>query len=192
MSGPRSFVDRNVVIRSRGYLPHWELPGASYFITFRLADSLPRSLIEQLARERAALKFSEDADRAFALRLDEALDAGHGDDVLAHPAIASTVANALEHFNGTRYDLLTWCVMPNHVHVLARLRDAIADVVHSWKSFTAHRANTILGRSGRLWSREYYDRIIRDDRELRDVSRYIMRNPEKIGLIAWPWMGTVL
>ena len=80
--------------------------------------------------------------------------------------------------------------MPNHVHVVVRLLpgNKLADVVHSWKSFTAKRANELLGRSGSFWQREYYDHLIRDEQELERAMRYVSENPVKAGLRDWKWV----
>src|SRR5690242_11737058 len=70
-------------------------------------------------------------------KIEEFLDRGHGACHLRNPAIAKMVADALRHFDEERYRLLTWCIMPNHVHVVARLfpGHTLPSVVHSWKSF---------------------------------------------------------
>jgi REP element-mobilizing transposase RayT len=79
--------------------------------------------------------------------------------------------------------------MPNHVHVIFRLfpREALAEVIRSWKLFTARKANRILGRSGIFWQREYYDRLIREEVELDRAIRYVLSNPERAGLKGWKW-----
>ena len=182
---PPTFVTPRANIRSRGYLPHWEVPDATYHIVFRLADSLPRHVAQELAIERKAL-----GDINFELRLDDALDQGHGSCALRDHRVSEMVLGARKHFDGTRYELRTWCIMPNHAHVLVRLCDSMNRVLHSWKSYTAKRANEILERSGPFWQREYFDRIIRDERDFRDTERYILGNPEKAGLHDWPWRGT--
>lgn len=103
------------------------------------------------------------------------------------------VEDALLHFDGERYRLLAWVIMPNHVHVLAETLPVyrLGDIVHSWKSFTAKEANRILGRMGPLWQEEYFDRFIRDDDHLRETIRYIEQNPVAGGLAAkaedWPF-----
>ena len=97
---------------------------------------------------------------------------------------AKVVADALIHFDGERYDLGAWVVMPNHVHVVVTPRDGhhIGDILHSWKSFTAHKINELLGRTGRFWQHESYDHIVRNERALYKIQEYIDRNPEKAGI----------
>jgi hypothetical protein len=120
---------------SRGYLPHFDSPETIQFVTFRLADSLPRQVVEALRLEDDALA-----------RIDGKLDGGLGACWLRQPEVASIVQNALLHFDGTRYRLLAWCLMPNHVHVVIEMvGDAsLSDVLRSLKSFTARRANAHL------------------------------------------------
>ena len=119
-------------------------------------------------------------------------DALHANRVIAHmsnPKVADLVANALLFFDGTRYLLHAWAVMPNHVHAVVTPFEphGLMDILHSWKSYTSNRANEIVGRSGSFWHREYYDRIVRDERDLGDTIEYVLRNPEKAGLKDWRW-----
>ena len=100
------------------------------------------------------------------------------------------VADALRHFDNQRYSLFAWCVMPNHVHVLVRVfpGHTLAEVVHSWKSFSAKRANELLNHAGSFWQREYYDHLIQDESEFERAVRYVAENPEKAGLRNWRWV----
>jgi REP element-mobilizing transposase RayT len=120
-------------------------------------------------------------------------DAGHGSCWLRDRCIAEVVVDALLQFDGERYSLVAWCVMPNHVHAIAELKEEwpLAGLLHSWKSFTAHKANKILNRSGEFWFREYHDRYIRDEEHLRTAIEYVENNPVKACLVRvrqkWPW-----
>jgi REP element-mobilizing transposase RayT len=182
---------RGVRIRDSGRLPHWEAEDSSYFVTFRLRDSLPRAVAVQLLRERERLLAKAtsstqkmEVSRAFARRLDSFLDAGHGSGLLREHG--QVVAEALKHFDGQRYALLSWCVMPNHVHVLLQVPGVarLDSILHSWKSYTAHQIGL-----GVIWAREYYDRVIRGAKELEETWEYIRANPEKAGLGDWPFVG---
>jgi REP element-mobilizing transposase RayT len=182
---------RVIEAHSRGRLPHWQVDNAAYFITFRLRDSLPRAVARELFLERQRMirdcaTATERArlDAAFAHRLDRELDAGKGSCLLT--SHAQTIAESLRHFDRVRYELHAWCVMPNHVHVLIYVsRGAdIPGILHSWKSFTAHRMN-----EGVVWQREYFDRVIRSPQEFSDTRAYIRSNPAKAGLKDWPWVG---
>ena len=177
---------------SRDYLPHFDRPGLIQGITFRLADSMPAEVIAQWRDELAHLPEGEQKAE-FQRRIADYLDAGHGECLLRDPRIARIVEDSLLHFDGERYRLLAWVVMPNHVHALAEMHatHTLAEVVHSWKSFTAHEANKLLGRKGEFWQREYHDRYIRDGEHLEFARNYIERNPVKAGLCAkaedWQW-----
>jgi putative DNA methylase len=177
---------------SRGYLPHWEAGETPQSITFRLHDSLPRTLREHWRAELANLGESEQQlERR--KRIEAALDAGHGACFLQQPAIAALVENALLHFDRKRYHLHAWVVMPNHVHVLVTPLhgNSLSSLVHAWKSFTAKAANRRLGREGAFWFEEYFDRAIRDDRHFVRAVEYIENNPVQAGLCAqasdWPF-----
>lgn len=119
------------------------------------------------------------------------LDAGHGACWMKNDRIAEIVESALQHFDGERYDLAAWCVMPNHVHVVVKPRPGheLPDIVHSWKSFTAHEANKALKRKGQFWEEEYYDHLIRDEADYVRCAEYVLANPEKAGLKDWKWIG---
>lgn len=182
--------------RSRGYVPHFEDSLLVQSLVFRLHDAVPTAVVRGWRDELAWIKGLSASDpREIQLRklIARYEDAGHGACWLRDPRIAALVEEALLHFDDQRYRLIAWCVMPNHVHALVETREEwpLATVVHSWKSFTAHRANPILKRSGDFWLREYFDRFIRDDRHFANAVGYIEMNPVKAGLVAraeeWRW-----
>jgi REP element-mobilizing transposase RayT len=115
--------------------------------------------------------------------VDASLDRGYGRRDLAIPAIAQLVQDALLQFDGDRYAMIAWCVMPNHVHVLIETRVGyrLDRVLHAWKSYTAKQANRYVGRSGAFWAPEYFDRYMRDDDHLAVTRFYIEQNPVKAG-----------
>jgi len=182
---------------SRGYLPHRDRPGLLQAITFRLADSLPQEMLVTLEEELARLpedRRSIERRR----RTEQWLDAGMGCCALGHPAMAQTMQDSLLHFDGDRYRLLAWCVMPNHVHVLMEPLHPLSKIVQGWKSFTARWAlarNESLGlkipSTKHLWMGAYWDRYIRDEEHLSRVVQYIQQNPVKAGLCEraeqWRW-----
>ena len=179
---------------TRRNLPHWQQAGKTYFVTFRLADSIPATKLSELESERQSWLMHNpepwtDMQRRkyyehFSVKIEEWLDAGSGSCVLKDERAAKVVADALSHFDGERYDLGAWVVMPNHVHVVVTPRDGhhIGDILHSWKSFSAHKINELLGRTGRFWQHESYDHIVRNERALYKIQEYIDRNPEKAGI----------
>jgi len=157
-------------------------------ITFRLADSLPAELVERWKEELRIGPPGEQQDgRQIELhqRIAQYEDRGHGECLLRNPEVASIVEGALLFWDGIRYRLLDWCVMPNHVHVLVEIFEGhvLSEVVHSWKSFTAHRVSDLLGRAGTLWQVEYFDRFIRNPEHFARARAYIRENPVKAGLV---------
>lgn len=192
---------------ARGKLPHLKREGAAYFITFRLADSLPRAALERLKQEREAIvQQARAANRPltwheeqqlfvwYSERVEAFLDAGAGACWLRRPEIADLLASAVNFFAAERYDLHAWVVMPNHVHVVFRPHPdhTVSEIEHSWKSFTANEANRMLNRVGEhFWQKESYDHWIRDDAERARLCAYVTDNPVKARLCSqptdWPW-----
>ncbi len=185
-------------IRRRRNLPHLETDGGIYFVTFRLADSLPRVALQRIhdSLHPKPNCHSESSSqlpvRRLSPRVEKFLDSGSGACFLARPDIAVVVAQALATFANTRYRLFAWCVMPNHVHVVLQPSEAwdLPHLVHSWKSFTAKRANQLLQRTGEFWQREYCDHLVRDGDDFARLVRYVLENPARSGLANWPWVGT--
>ncbi len=190
-------------VREGAYLPHWTCENAIYHVVFRLADSLPKSVLESWSRERDAIVevaqqmrrgLSETEEKRLVYlhseNVEKYLDAGHGECLLMRSEFAELVANALKHFDGERYRLHAWCLMPNHVHIIVDMIDSykLSEVVHSWKSFTSNIVNRTLGRNGQLWQREAYDHIIRSEKEYRFQLSYVLDNPAKAGLKNWLWV----
>ncbi len=195
---------------SRGYLPHVKREGASYFVTFRLADSLPEPVLLKIQGKRAerlrrfyadqqarktlgvaprSEDTLEDIERDYFREIERFLDRGAGKCVLRQPEVAGMVASALTFFDGQRYRLDAWVVMPNHVHVLVwpMPNHSLSEILHSWKRFTSREANKVLGRTGdTFWQRESYDHWIRNDEEHARCCRYTILNPVKARLCATP------
>ncbi|MCB9932653.1 MAG: alanine--tRNA ligase [Planctomycetes bacterium] len=199
-------ADAGIQKRSRGRLPHWEKDGGIYFVTFRLGDALARDkrdeieasrrhltrVAEQEGRQLSASE-GKALDQLFTAKMDEYLNAGYGACYFKDQRCAEVVANALKHFDGERYELHAWCVMPNHVHVVVKplAGHALSDILHSWKSFTSKECNKLLGRTGTFWMNESYDRLIRDAAEYEAKVRYTLDNPANAGLVDWTWVGGV-
>ena len=179
--------------RTRGYLPHFEIDDGVYSITYRLHDSLPPDALTRLVEERRALERYHSAElrHLFEISLDRALDRQHGSAYLADDRIAAIVAKGFAHFDGERYRLFAWCVMPTHVHVVIKAYGGLSAIVQSWKSFTAKEANRVLQRQGVFWAREYFDRIVRNEEDLSKTIAYVVNNPVKAGLRDWRWVGAL-
>ena len=161
--------------RGRKHPPHLDYPEKLQHIIFRLAGSLPQAFLDRIKRDQSAGTVAEDG---YGAELLLALEEGHGPTWLARPEIADVVQRALEYFGGERYDLHTWCIMPNHVHVLLRPRGgfSLCGILQSWKSFTAKKCNEILGRSGTFWQDDYFDRYMRDQADVEATAAYILNN----------------
>jgi REP element-mobilizing transposase RayT len=170
------------------HLPHWQQEQACYFVTYRLADSLPAPLLDKFRKDRAAWKSQHpepwdeateaEYHRLFSAQIDHWLDAGHGKCLLKHPPYAAEVSNAFHFFNKDRYLLHAFVVMPNHVHLLFSLAEgeSLSKVIHSWKRHTAREINKLRGKSETFWQEDYFDRLIRDPRHFLRVVRYIRKN----------------
>lgn len=165
---------------SRGYLPHVKRENASYFVTFRLADSLPREVLLRFEREQAEALHSLPADavdkgmervrRKLRHKVERYLDLGAGECYLRRPEIADLVAAPLLHFDRKHYVLDDWVVIPNHVHIIVwpMHNFTLGEILRSRKRQTARQANLVSGRTGEtFWQRESYDHWIRDDVEMR-------------------------
>ena len=189
-------------IHSRGYIPHINVKKLQ-FVTFRLYDSIPQDVLDYckaLSDYLSSLQNPTDEDmrkqREMLRLIDKYEDSGIGQCFLRDPRVAQMVQDALLFFDGKRYSLLEWCIMPNHVHLLLQMANGckLSQTMHSLKSYTAHEANSILGRQGTFWWREYFDRYIRDYQHYKMVVGYIANNPIKAGLVKetedWPWRGT--
>lgn len=181
---------RKIQIHQRN-LPHWQQAAKYYFVTWRLADSLPAQLVRDWKAEAdswlsahpqpLSSALEKEFHKIFSNRMESFLDEGRGSCLLAELAIAKIVHDSLLHFDCIRYELLAHVVMPNHVHVLFRLEQGqdLGKTIHSWKSFTAHEINKNLGREGTLWQEEYHDRIVRSDEHLHRLVDYTLENPKK-------------
>jgi len=106
--------------------------------------------------------------------------------VIFDEQLGTHVVATLLHDDDKTYELLAYCLMPDHVHVVLRPRISIATIVQTWKSVSARHINAALKRNGRVWQEQYFDRLIRDERELRETVEYVLTNPQKRGLMDWP------
>jgi len=205
LAGPRSSRPHygHAEYKSRGKLPHLLINNGIYFITWRLADALPLTVIEQLSVDqrnsltdanlslRGMTRKDKQKIHARNAKLTEkVLDKGYGSCYLNNPDCAEIMANALSYFDNERYRLLAWCVMPNHVHTVVKPFEGhtLSKILHSWKSFSAKEINKVVGRKGKVWQDEYYDRLIRDEEHLERALFYVVENPVKAGLEKWKWV----
>ena len=191
----------------RGKLPHVKREGALYFVTFRLADSLPAHEVVRLKKERLAIIEQARAARRpltwheeemllawYCDKVELLLDAGHGACWMNNSRVADLVSDALKFFENKRYELRAWVVMPNHVHAIVwpMAENSLSEILHSWKSFTSKKAAKILKQpGGSFWQIESFDHLVRNDKERQRLGAYVENNPAKARLCSspseWKW-----
>ena len=198
----------------RNNLPHHLPIGATFFVTFRLADSLPKAVLQDLAVKFNRIQSSSDSksiDREAAklkmakyyMEFDEQLDKSkQGEIRLDTPELAAIISTKLHEFDNKYYTLIAYSIMPNHVHLILDFSCQVSDknslicnqipanykqlheVMKLIKGGTAFTVNKLSGRFGQLWASESYDRVVRDLEERANVIRYILNNPVKAGLVS--------
>ena len=134
---------------SRGYLPHRDKPGILQMITYHLADSLPTKVLEKYKMEIQSLP-SDKQNSQYRRKIEEWIDAGHGSCTLKNPQIAQLVFDNFKFYNGKRYDLISWVIMPNHVHVLINVYEGVSlsKIIQSWKGYTGKKINEFYKNTG--------------------------------------------
>ena len=175
-------------------LPHWQQESVVYFVTFRLADAVPQRLRTQWESEREVWlrvhpqPWSAEVEREYHERFSGAierwLDAGHGSCILRRRECGEILATALRYFDGHRAAIISAVVMPNHVHAVFVQNPnwPLEKLLRSWKSFTSRKIDVLLSRNGSLWQRDYFDRLVRDQKHFANCIRYIRRNPRRAQL----------
>ncbi len=170
-------------------LPHAHQKGVYQYVTFRLADSLPKSVCQELNTRLEKFKEMNPTPwtsetlyqyRNLIGKLESRLlDKGYGSCILKNPSIRAIVEKAIHHNDGKKYDLLAYVIMPNHVHLLIRLREeyTVTSIIQPLKSFTAHQINKESGHKGPIWMKRYYDRMVRNPATLEHYIKYISCNP---------------
>jgi REP element-mobilizing transposase RayT len=200
------FNPRENIEKTHHNLPHWQQGEVPVFVTFRLADSLPREVLEAWQRERESFHdahpppWDEITEACyhglFSERLDEHLDSGSGCCALRDRQIAQVVVDRLHHFDGQRYRLWSYVLMPNHAHVLFTLgeAEALADTLQGWKGVSSrfiHKQG--LCTLNPFWQADYFDRLIRSPEHFAMVKAYIRENPAKArlhsGYVLWERQG---
>lgn len=171
----------------RGYLPHFDAPHVTQFVTFMLFDAFP------VARRQEWEGILNEPDESLRRRkLESWLDRGHGECWLRQAEVAAQVDEILRGDDGKLYRLQAWVVMANHVHLVVDVWDTpLSKLLNLWKGRSARAANKLLARSGHFWEREYFDTLIRDAAHLGRAIRYTDNNPLKAGLVRdpreWRW-----
>lgn len=195
--------DWSVGYRTR---PHWAQAGAVVFVTMRLYDSVPAAVLVRWKNERDEWLLQQGIDpqsrdvamlierldrptrefysRFLARRIEKYLDSSYGSCFLRDPENARLVANSLHHFDGVRYELGDFVIMPNHVHLLAAFRSEIdmRSSISSWMRYTARQINGRIGRKGALWAPEPFDHLPRSLEKYEQLREYIRDNPARARL----------
>ncbi len=171
----------------RGYVPHFDAPGVTQFVTFQLHDSFP------VARRAEWEVILQEPDESVKRRkIEEWLDRGHGECWLRRPDVAKLIEQNLFENNGQNYLLQGWVLMPNHLHLIVDVWDVpLAKLISGWKGKTSRLANQLLHRTGKFWQEDYFDTLVRDEAHLKKAVRYTEKNPMKAFLAKevrdWPW-----
>jgi REP element-mobilizing transposase RayT len=187
-------------------LPHWAQAGTLCFLTWRTWDSIPADVLDEWFRERATWLASHGINPAdptwgeqvrrlpvraynefhdtFSTRWHGLLDKCEGECVLRRPELAEIVATSLRHFDGSRYLLTDFVVMPNHVHLLVTFptQEQLLAQCEGWKHYTAVRINKALGRKGRFWQVDGFDHLVRSEAQFIALRSYVAENPAKANL----------
>jgi len=176
-------------------LPQWRQEFATYFVTFRLADSLPLDLLQRWKEEKTSWLESNPEpwspvqrrffNSNFPGRMERWLDRGMGECILENQSNRECLEVSLTKGDAIDYFLGDWVIMPNHVHLLVRpLRDVkLSKLLQVWKGASSHRINRRSGGGGRLWMEESFTRIVRNRDKLKKASEYIRNNPGKASLV---------
>ena len=171
----------------RGYLPHFDANTLVQHVVFRTSGSLSASVLENV-RTLDSLNARQ--------AIDDELDNSKNGIVFANTELANFMLNGLKHFDGDRYDLQAWCIMPNHVHVMLVTAPDIllGQIVKTWKSQATRQINFCLGSTGEVFARDYFDRFMRNSAQVNRTIAYIENNPVKAALCNrpedWIWSSS--
>ena len=186
------FESANKIDLWKHNLPHWEQERKMQFVTFRLADSLPYSVRNELqdAKRRFYEKYphpwNEEIEKLYYKsvggNIEKWLDAGLGSCILRSKDMRKIVITAIEHVNRKRTDILGYVVMPNHVHILhvPFENETSGRIIGSIRQYSARIINKAINRSGALWQKECFDRLIRSELHFQYSLRYIIENPRNL------------
>ena len=172
----------------RRNLPHLYFRDGIYFITYKLANSLPSSKVAEVKAVISEKKLdNSEKFKRLLKKYDDFLDNGlYGNKYLTNSEIAEICKHSLHYPDKKDYKLICYCIMPNHVHLVFELikgNKGISKIMQSIKRTSARKCNLIMNREGKFWQDESYDRLVRDEKELFFIIRYVLMNPVNAGLV---------
>ena len=153
------------------HLPHVDIKGYYQFITFRTYDSLDDYLKKLYNLDKP--------NRQKQQYIDNYLDNSKNGAYL-NGKILKYLYDFFRKNDKKLYELIAFCIMPNHIHLLFKPLDGLSIVMQKIKGITAKEINAMLGRKSKFWANDYYDRAIRDEKHFLTVYEYIKNNPLKI------------
>jgi putative transposase len=178
------------------HLPHQIPTGHPIFLTWNLKGAVPRQVLDELNELRKqverAPEISEETPEARKNRMGKILfarqdgwldNATNGPLHLKDPGAAQIVVESIRFGDPKRYQLHSFVVMANHVHLLITPRWELSKITQGIKGFTAHQINALQQARGRVfWQDESYDHWVRNEEEFWRIVEYIENNPVKAGL----------
>ncbi|AFM05599.1 transposase [Bernardetia litoralis DSM 6794] len=184
-------------------LPHIYPEGATFFINFCLHNVIPQKIADKIKNEydvsinevvQKKLSKNEQEDSLYKLRkkyfatYDKTLELyAKEDDYLKNPKVVKIIMDRMKEYDGKKYDLLSYCVMSNHVHLLFCTADYekidMSHIMKLIKGGSAHSINQVLKRKGIFWQKESYDHYVRNDKEFKNIIYYILENPVRVGVV---------
>ena len=186
------FLDRNkeIEVYCKGHLPHMHQDETMQYVTFRLADSLPRTVCREIYQRLEIFKkihpMPWDAEtkllywKEIGPMQERLLDNGYGACWLKYPECRQFLIDAIAYMDNVKYEVYCYVIMPNHVHILIRPlgTNKMEDILHSIKLYSSRKINRTVGRRGRLWMKESFDRMVRNHDHLKHCYHYILNNPK--------------
>lgn len=189
---PYITFNTNIIANMGAHLPHWQQSGKLVFITCHLGDSLPQSVLEEIRKEKQQwlekhpepLSSKDKAEYAqlFTEKTEQYLDAGYGSCIFQEDYCANILKESLNFYDGVKYHLVSYVIMPNHLHVLLYLIDvsrySLSGIMKGIKGNTTYQINKHLGTTGSIWHQDFYDRMIRNKQHLDNTLNYIKKNAD--------------
>jgi len=178
-------------------LPHLYYNEGIYFVTYRLYGSIPSDKLSNFKRlqrfntDRGFKRYKE-IIKAYDSLLDKPTNQIR---YLKRPDVMQICKSTIHFYDGELYNIICYCIMPNHIHFVFELlseNKTVGSIMGSIKKFSGENSNILLKQTGPFWQAESFDRLVRDDVELYFTIKYTLLNPVNAGLVKdWKnWEGT--